>query len=129
LDEAILAAADITITVPPLAPARLRRMIRRVTGGVARGVTEEMAHLDLDVILTVVRPELSAGECVRNLHRALARRVEQQAPSVPMLTDLPLTEAVRGWTDQTLADLAAVKAGTMSPTQLVFGMLEGPPGT
>lgn len=39
LDEAVLAAADVTIDIATLTPALPRKAIRRVTGGVTRGVT------------------------------------------------------------------------------------------
>jgi ATP-dependent Zn protease len=55
--------------------------------------------------------------------------VEQSAAVVPALTELPLTAPVRKWADQTLADLALVKSGSMKPDGLVYAMLEGPPGT
>lgn len=129
LHEAVLAAADVTITVPGMSPALLRKLIRRVTGTVARGVTAAMADLALPVILSVVRPERSAKQCVANLERALSRRPEPQQSSVPLLSELPLTQAIRTWSDQLLADLAAIKAGALRPDQVVCGLLEGPPGT
>jgi ATP-dependent Zn protease len=48
---------------------------------------------------------------------------------VPLLHELPLTEPVRHWSSQLLADLGAVKSGAMPPDGLVYAMLEGPPGT
>lgn len=128
IDEAVLAAADTTIVIPPLTPALLRRLIRKVTGGIARGVTEEMAALPLPVILASVRVNLAAGACVTKLRKALSR----QTPAlrrVPLLTELPLTSTVRAWTDQTLADLRSTAAGRMSANNLTFVTLEGPPGT
>ena len=131
LDEAVLAAADITIEIAPPTPKVLRTLIRRVTGGVARGVTNEMAALDVKVIAHAVRPHLGAGDCVARLRNAVGRmRAEPLgAAVVPALTELPLTASVRKWADQTLADLAAVKAGAMPPSGLVYALLEGPPGT
>lgn len=129
LDEAILAAADVTITIPALTPAMLRKIIRRVTGGMARGITAEMAALDLPVITSVVRQDLTARQCVDNLLRAIARKPRGQISSAPLLPTLPLTDAVRKWTTDALADLRAVETGALSPSQLVFGVLEGPPGT
>lgn len=129
LHDAVLAAADVTIAVPGMSPALLRKLIRRVTGTVARGVTAAMADLALPVILSVVRPERSARQCVANLERALSRRPEPQQSSVPLLSELPLTQAIRTWSDQLLADLAAIEAGALRPDQVVFGLLEGPPGT
>jgi hypothetical protein len=130
LDEAVLAAADTTIVIPPLTVALLRKVIRRVSKQTARGVTAEMAALPLPVILSAIRPGLPARASVANLTRAIEMRpVPPISPSVPLLTDLPLTSTLRSWTDQTLADLAAVRAGTLSADQLVYGVLEGSPGT
>ncbi len=129
LHEAVLSSVDVTVTIPDMTQAMLRKLIRRVTGGVARGVNDDMVKLDLSVILSTVRSELTAGECVANLRRAVSRRPEPTRSAVPMLTDLPLTKAVRTWADQTLSDLDAVGAGSLAPAQLVFALLEGPPGT
>ncbi|MGN6489843.1 MAG: AAA family ATPase [Devosia sp.] len=129
LDESVLAASDVTITVPLLTPAVLRKLICKVTGGVARGVTEAMASLNLQVILSVVRADLTAGACVRKLAAAVLRRQAPMGAPVPLLTELPLTDVVRRWTDQQLADLSAAKSGAMDPANLVFGLLDGPPGT
>jgi hypothetical protein len=131
LDEAVLAAVDVSIEIAPPTPILLRTVIRRVTGGVARGVTAEMAALDVKVIAHAVRPHLTAGVCVARLRNAVVRRRDERpgAIVVPSLTELPLTASVRKWADQTLADLASVKVGAMPPSGLVYGLLEGPPGT
>lgn len=129
LDESVLAAADATMIVAPPTAALLRKVIRKISKQTARGVTNEMATLPLPTILTAIRPGLSARGCVANLAQALDRRRTTATPSAPLLTDLPLTASVRRWTDQTLAELAAVKAGTLHPDQLVFATLDGVPGT
>ncbi len=129
LDSAVVAAADLTVVLPPVTPELLRKVIRRVTGGVARGVTAEMASLALPVILSVVRPDLSASQCVANLRRAVQRKTVKPQSVGPLLSDLPLTKTVRSWSHQLLADLEAVKTGAMPPDALVYGLLEGPPGT
>ena len=130
LDEAVLAAADVTVQIAAPTPKVLRTLIRRVTGGVARGITEQMAALDVKVIVNAVRPHLSAGACVARLRDAVARKASGQSMViVPALTELPLTAPVRKWADQTLADLEAVKSGSMPPDGLVYALLEGPPGT
>ncbi|HWV21447.1 MAG TPA: AAA family ATPase, partial [Devosia sp.] len=131
LDEAVLASADETIVIPPLTSSLLAKVIRRVSGGTARGLTPEMAMLDLPVILAGIRQGLSARLCVDNLQRALTRQLTasaQSTPTVPLLDTLPLTAPVRDWTEKMLADLAAVRGGTLPPGQLSFGVLEGPPG-
>lgn len=129
LDETVLAAADATITIAPMTAALLRKAIRRVSSKTARGVTTAMASLPLPVILSAIRPGLTAGACVDNLDRALKLQPKPPVSTVPLLTDLPLTTHLRNWTDQTLADLAEAKAGTLAADQLVYAIFEGKPGT
>jgi hypothetical protein len=129
LDEAVLASADLTLAIAPATPALLRKVIRRTTGGIARGVTQAMADLELSIILAAIRPDLSARQCVANLDRAVGRMVSEPKSDGPLLSDLPLTKTVRTWSDQVLADLEAVKKGQLPPGDLAYGMLEGPPGT
>ena len=74
--QAVLAAADVTVEIAPPTPKLLRTLIRRVTGGVARGVTEEMAALDVKVIVNAVRSHLTAGATVARLRAAVDRRGE-----------------------------------------------------
>ncbi|MDP2782147.1 hypothetical protein [Devosia sp.] len=124
LDETVLAAAYATIIISPPTPVSRRKVIVRVSRGVERGVTPELASLPLSVILSAIRPKVPARACVKNLARALAFKPVVAVPTstVPLLTDLPLTASLRRWIDQTLADLAAVKAGTLSADQLIFGI-------
>lgn len=130
LDPAVLAAADITVTASPMTVKLLRAVIRAVTGGIARGVTPDMAQLPLNAIITAIRPGLSPRACVANLQRAiLPPPAIKASPSVPLLTELPLNADMRRWADETLADLSAVAAGQLDTKALVYGVLEGPPGT
>jgi len=59
LDEVALAVADATIEIAVPTPTLLRRAIRTITGGHARGVTAEMTALDLEILLSVIRPGMS----------------------------------------------------------------------
>ena len=131
LDATARIIADQTIILPNLTPTLLRRAIRRVTGGVARGVTADMARLECSVIAGLLRPGLSAGDCVVGLQRAVERlnRHSNTNIAVPLLTELPLPSDLRAWTDQTMTDLKNVANGTMAADKLIFGVLEGPPGT
>lgn len=129
LDEAVIAASDATIKVAPMSPVLMRKIIRRVTKGTARGITAEMTKLNIDIILSVIRPDLTARQCVENLQRAVDRQSGPPAKTVPLLVDLPLTTPIRDWTDQMLADLESVKAKTLLPEALVYAALEGQPGT
>src|SRR5690606_2612815 len=105
------------------------KTIRRVTGGVARGVSDKMARLSLDIVLASIRPGQRAGACVANLQRALERKNTAPSANVPRLDQLPLTELVRNWSDQLLRDLEAVENGSLQPEQVPYIALEGPPGT
>lgn len=129
LHEAVLAVADLIIEIPALTPTLLRKTINIVTGGRARNVTNEMAGLPLKIIVSAVRQELTAGQCVRNLQRALDRQPEAESSVVPLIAELPLTSPVRSWADQVIHDLKAVNAGEILPKEIVFATLEGPPGT
>jgi hypothetical protein len=129
LDQSVLAAADATVAIRPMTAALLRKLIRKVTGGIARGVTDQLAGLKLPVILACVRPDLTARQCVQRLERALGRVAPPRSSWVPPLTELPLTKPVRTWSNRMLADMRAAAAGNLPPDQLVFGLLEGPPGT
>ncbi|WP_116654982.1 AAA family ATPase [Pelagibacterium sediminicola] len=129
LREEVLASADIFVRIPALTAELLRAVIGQLTRGVARGVTQEHANLDLNIVLACLRPGTSSRQCVDNLKRAVARLENPKAGTVPTLDTLPLTQDVRAWTDNMLADLAAVQAGALSPDRLAHGILEGPPGT
>ena len=132
LHDAVLAGVDLTVTVPTLTSQVLRRVIRQLTGGVARHVTQAMVELDLTTLVSQLRPGLSAGQCVANLKRALERKAVVpvgRVNMVPLISALPLPRNVRRWADQTLVDLAGVTAGTLPPDRHVAAILEGPPGT
>lgn len=129
LREEVLASADLYVRIPALTAKFLRTVIGHLTRGVARGVTQEHANLDLNIILACLRPGTSSRQCVDNLKRAVGRLEKPKASTVATLDTLPLTQDVREWTDNMLADLAAVRAGTLSPDRLAHGILEGPPGT
>ena len=129
LNHAVLAAADIRIALEPMTAALLRSLVHRVTNGRARGVTEEMAALPISLILGIVRPLRTARQCVEGLRRALKRKPKPKPPNVPLLTELPLIETVRRWSNEVLTDLKAVEASQLEASHLVFGLLEGPPGT
>src|SRR5690606_9240534 len=114
--------------------ALLRQVIRQLTGGIARGITQEMAELDLTLLVSLLRPGSTAKECVANLRRAVERGsesvgIKSGTSEVPRLDMLPLTRNVREWTDQALADLKDVSVGRLAPDRLQAAVLEGPPGT
>jgi cell division protease FtsH len=125
----VLTAADARVGVPAVSPALLRKVIRQVSGGVARGVTPKMAALPLSAIISAIRPGLPARACVNNLGRASVPPVKPPASTVPLLDRLPLTQDLRRWADDTLADLQVAAAKDLAADALLFGVLEGPAGT
>ncbi|MVS97905.1 AAA family ATPase [Devosia sp. L53-10-65] len=129
LDAAVLTAADMVVTIAPPTTALLRKVIKSVTGGRARGVTPDMAALPITAIVTAIRPGISARECVANLQRSILPPQAKTTSAVPPLADLPLAEDLRQWADSTLAELEAVKAKYLGPDALIFGVLEGEPGS
>lgn len=129
LDPAVCAAADMTITIGPPTPAMLRRVIKCVTGGSARGVIGDMAALPIGRIVTAIRPGVSARECVANLKRAIVPSQANRQRVVPLLSELPLTADLREWANTTLAEMAAVEANQLGADALIFGVLEGEPGS
>lgn len=129
LDPAVHAVCDLMITLPRLTAARLRQVIRKLTGQTARHVTQEMAALDLEVILACLRPGMPARQCVHNLQRAVERRYPECVMAGPTLAQLPLTRPVRAWADRLLADIEMVNRAELPTSALKHGILEGPPGT
>ncbi|SFV38563.1 Peptidase family M41 [Devosia crocina] len=128
-DPAVLAAADMTISIGAITVPALRKVIRQVTGGIARGIAPEMAALPLTSIVSAIRPGISARECVANLGRAIVPPTQVAEPDVPLLSQLPLLSDLRHWADRTLDDLAAVADGRLPAGALTYGVLEGEPGT
>lgn len=132
IPEVIRRAADdvVTIGTPPVEV--MRKAIRRITGRIVRGLTvADYAELDFNLLVSCLRPEDRPADIIRRLRERSSTplALDVQVPAGPLLTQLPLTNAVRAWSDQMLEELAAVKAGTLDPAVLVYGALEGPPGT
>lgn len=59
------------------------------------------------------------GLRLRSLTTAPASR-NAQVPAVPLLSQIPLTNAVRTWSEEMLEELAAVKAGALDPSSLIY---------
>jgi hypothetical protein len=125
-------AADgiVMIGTPPV--DAVRTTIRRITGRVVRGLkAADFAGLDIDLLLSCLRPEEKPAEIIGRLRELTSAPTigELSALDVPRLDQLPLTDAVHEWSDVLLHDLAAVKSGELDPSALVYAALEGPPGT
>lgn len=129
--NAVRRAVDeiVTIGTPPL--EAVRSTIRQITGSIVRGLKfTDYAGLDLDLLVSCLRPEERPTDIILRMRELTSAPQAPSAslPAVPLLNQLPLTTAVREWSDQMLDELAAVKAGELDPAALVFAALEGPPG-
>lgn len=131
LASEVHAAADHHIVLPRPGLKTIRRTIRAVTGTVARGLLEgDLSGLSSLDVITAIRPNTSAAQCVANLRRASQwRRAPQTLGAVRALSDLALTRAVRTWSDRTLQIMATVSDGSAPTSSLRFGLMQGPPGT
>lgn len=128
-----LRTIDLRLVLPAIDAGLLRRAIRLFCGEPASGLkTADLTGLDFPDLVMALRRGSTARECVeriRNLNRNRAHWAEAERNAGPRLEDLPLTGPVGVWARDTLADLQAVSRGDLSPDQLRFGVLEGPPGT
>ena len=129
----VLAAADTTVVVPRVSAAILRKAIRKVTGGVARGlVAEDIAGLGATDIVAALRPGSTARDCIANLRRAAASRravSDTNTNDAVPLEQLPMTSTVGSWAYELLGTMKRVTAGAAMPDKVRFACLEGPAGT
>lgn len=136
LPPALLASADLTITVRPPSDRALRRLIRWMTGQPARNLPVGAAlGLDLDVICAAIREGSGAADCVRRL-AAAARAVsvvDASLADVPHVRDLHGYGAVGDWARRLVSDVEKWRAAGSDPA--AFAKLDrnvaigGPPGT
>lgn len=123
--------ADKVIAIEQLDVKVVRRVIRRVTGESAKGLTQ--AHLvgvGLYEAMAAIGSGGSAEQCVARLQRIRERKtMPADLAHIPSLDRLPLVGPVRQWTDDLMSDLARLDAGTIDASSIRFGTLEGPPGT
>lgn len=133
LPKAALRTIDLRLVLPAVDAGLLRLAIRLFCGEPVSGLkTTDLTGLDFPDLVMALRRGSTARECVeriRNLNRNRAQWAEAERNAGPRLEDLPLTGPVGVWARDTLADLQAVSRGDLSPDQLRFGVLEGPPGT
>lgn len=132
IPDVVRRAADDVVTIGTAPVEVMRKAIRRITGRIVRGLQlADYAELDFDLLVSCLRPEDRPADIIRRLRElsATPQGPDVQVPAGPLLTQLPLTNTVRAWSDQMLQELAAVKRGTLDPAVLIYGALEGPPGT
>jgi hypothetical protein len=125
------AAIDLEFTISTPGVALVRDAIRKVTGGSVRSLRlADFEQLDFDALALALRSGSTAADSLRRLRRASDQLRTLRVPdSGPKLEELPLTGPVNAWASALLADLRRVGAGEMDPGDLLYAMLEGPPGT
>lgn len=133
LPDAILAAADTTVTLRPPSPEALAGVIAAVTGTPPVEVPPRLGvGLSYGEIAGCIRRTSTAAECVDRLVRASANK-----ESATLVTgDVPTIEELHGygeaktWALNLIEDLEAVRQGrlTMEDVQARI-VLAGPPGT
>lgn len=132
LPPLLRAAADVVITVPAPTPELMRKAIRLHTGGsrVPALSAMDIGGLDLLDLAASLRPQTTPRACVERLKAASASRsVSTSNDATPLLQDLSGYGAARDWCLATLADIEAVRAGTLSAGELESAVFYGPPGT
>ncbi|KQK30435.1 AAA family ATPase [Bosea thiooxidans] len=126
------AAADVVVTVPAPTPELMRKAIRLHTGRSripALGAMD-IGGLDLLDLAAALRPQTTPRACVERLKAASASRsVSTSNDATPMLQGLSGYGAARDWCLATLADIEAVRAGTLSAGEIESAVFYGPPGT
>lgn len=131
LPALLRSAADLVMTLPAPTPELMRRAIRRHTGRSAPELSAiDIAGLDLMDLAAALRPSATPKACVARLRTAsAARSVTTSDDRTPLLADLAGYGAARNWCLATLADIEAVRAGTLSAGELESALFHGPPGT
>ena len=132
LPPLLRSAADLVLTVPAPTPALVREAIRAHTGRVRVPALSPMdiAGLDLHDLAAALRPGSTPKDCIMRLKAASATRsVSTSTDTTPLLHDLSAYGASRDWCLATLADIEAVRAGTLPAGELESACFFGPPGT
>lgn len=126
----VRAAADMTVTIPELDLAQVRKLVRRVTGRTVRGLrADDIVGLDIADLQASIRPGLTGARCRELLRRcAASKRIPRSNVHVPPLADMTFTRPVAQWVEETRALMAGIAAGTTPPRDLPFSIFEGLPG-
>jgi len=127
-------AIDLRLVLPEIDVGLVRRAIGLFCGKRATGLkaTDVVGMEFLDLVMAL-RQGSTARQCVERIKNSAHSRAQtgRSASSGigPCLEDLPLPATIGAWAHDTLADLAAVSKGQLSPDQLRYAVLEGEPGT
>lgn len=127
----VRAAADQVVVVKRPSLRIVRAVIRRVTGGTARGLQPaDIAGLGLIDLAAGIRIGSRPRDCVLRLRNAaLVRRLSHDISTAPSIEELPLTRIVETWATTTVKLMRDIGTGAAEPRELRYATLEGPPGT
>lgn len=109
----------------------IRKVIRKVSGEHPKGLRQiDLEGVSIHEVLAAIGAASSATDCVDRLRRVKERKSEPAELSrIPSLSELPLIDPVRKWTNMLIADFARLEAGEIGPSAIRFATLDGPPGT
>ncbi len=128
----VRAAADLVLHLPRIDQAIMRRAIVRLTGQAPGPAVRRIPveTLELAALLSALRPNSSAAQCVERLKRSAKSALPPSPPSdSPKIEELPLSAPVKDWASNVLDQLQGIDAGDVPNGSLRYAVLEGPPGT
>jgi ATP-dependent Zn protease len=132
LPEALLKSQRIRLTFPPLDPVTIGRAIRIVTGKRCRELldAQTVARITLVDLVVAVRFDRSPSECMAELRRLAAEKLERKGGRGISLDELHGMDDAVAWARSTIRDLDAWRRGEIPWSALDPGVcLVGPPGT
>jgi cell division protease FtsH len=132
LPSALVTAADVEIIVSPPGPDVLRRAMRlSLRGRLPPALPHDLgAGFDFADVVCALRPNTTCAEAIRRLGAAGRRRIDPVGAEMPRLEDAIQYGAGRDFGLALAADVAAVRRGEISWSEVDRGVvLFGPPGT
>ncbi len=125
------AVADEVLEINCIDVRVIRKVIRKITGEHPKGLRQiDLEGVSTHEAMAAIGAGPSAADCVDRLRRVKDRKSRPAELShIPLLSELPLTDHVRKWTNMLLADLARLDADEITPSAIRFATLDGPPGT
>jgi len=132
LPAAVLQAAPVRITLPPLDPVTIARAIRVATGRPCRDLLDEATAARIapvDMIIAI-RFDRTPAECLAELRRLAADKAVRKSGRDINLDELHGMDGAVAWARSTIRDLEAWRRGEIPWSALDPGAcLVGPPGT
>ncbi|WP_108398233.1 AAA family ATPase [Devosia submarina] len=133
LPSAMLTAADKTIVLPPIPPQAISKAIKAVTGNLPVEVPPTLGRgLTFDEIVSCIRRNATAAECVDRLRRAADSKVSAVTSSedVPPIQSLHGMGPAKTWALELVDDLEAWRRGEISFGEISSAscIIAGPPG-